>query len=287
MTLKTGHKILLFGLALVALLLVVGIQSSLAVAAENQGRAEAERISRAVFAKAQEVAVMQEQLEAEEGRQAAAQSVQLLQDKLEAISDGDILMLVNPWHPMPEDYVPTLQLLNTNDGHSLDERCADAFWQMYVDCGEAGNLPLIISSYRNYWMQYELYERKILRLMYDEGVSAEEAPAVAALSVAVPNTSEHQVGLAVDIIDMLYTNLDEGQENTSTQKWLMENSWRYGFILRYPNGTTDITGIIYEPWHYRYVGLDAAKKIYDMDLTLEEYLIYLGFREPHQAAVNS
>ena len=93
-----------------------------------------------------------------------------------------------------------------------------------------------------------------------------------ARSVALPGTSEHELGLAVDIIDEFYTNLDAGQENTSTQQWLMANSWRYGFILRYPNGSTDITGIIYEPWHYRYVGLEYAKDIYERGLTLEEYI---------------
>ena len=65
--------------------------------------------------------------------------------------------------------------------------------------------------------------------------------------------------------------LDEGQERTGTQRWLMENAWRYGFILRYPNGTTDITGIIYEPWHYRYVGEKFAREITKKGLTLEEY----------------
>ena len=108
--------------------------------------------------------------------------------------------------------------------------------------------------------------------LLDEGVSMEDAPAVAAESVAVPGTSEHQLGLAADIIDEHYPNLDKGQEETGTQKWLMENCWRYGFILRYPNGTTDITGIIYEPWHYRYVGVDYAKEITDLGVTLEEYV---------------
>ncbi len=76
----------------------------------------------------------------------------------------------------------------------------------------------------------------------------------------------------MDIIDYYYPYLDEGQEDTSTQQWLMENSWRYGFILRYPNDKSEITGIIYEPWHYRYVGYEAAKEIYELDVTLEEYL---------------
>ena len=94
----------------------------------------------------------------------------------------------------------------------------------------------------------------------------------AAKEVAVPGTSEHQLGLAVDIIDTNNWNLDESQESMPTQQWLIANSWRYGFILRYPNGTTNITGIIYEPWHYRYVGCQVAKEIYERGITLEEYL---------------
>ena len=94
----------------------------------------------------------------------------------------------------------------------------------------------------------------------------------AAKAVAIPGTSEHQLGLAVDLVDANMQDLTSAQESTETQKWLMANSWRYGFIHRYPNGKTDITGIIYEPWHYRYVGKDAAQEIFNRDITLEEYL---------------
>lgn len=104
------------------------------------------------------------------------------------------------------------------------------------------------------------------------GYSAEEAKIEAAKSVAVPGTSEHQLGLAVDIVDVNNQNLDSSQEHTPVQKWLMENSWKYGFILRYPKGKSEITGIIYEPWHYRYVGKEAAADIVERGITLEEYL---------------
>ena len=78
--------------------------------------------------------------------------------------------------------------------------------------------------------------------------------------------------MALDLVDESYQNLDEGQENTQVQKWLMQNSWRYGFILRYPTGKSDITGIIYEPWHYRYLGRDMARDVYESGLCLEEFL---------------
>ena len=103
-------------------------------------------------------------------------------------------------------------------------------------------------------------------------MDADTARVEAAKVVAVPGTSEHQLGLALDIIDTGYTNLDEEQEDTATQQWLMAHCWDYGFILRYPNGTTDITGIIYEPWHYRYVGRTAAAQIHELGVTFEEYI---------------
>ena len=90
--------------------------------------------------------------------------------------------------------------------------------------------------------------------------------------MAKPGTSEHQVGLALDIVSSEYQELDEAQMETEDQKWLMENSWKYGFILRYPMDKSEITGIIFEPWHYRYVGKKAAKEITEQNLTLEEYV---------------
>ena len=88
--------------------------------------------------------------------------------------------------------------------------------------------------------------------------------------MAVPGTSEHQLGLAVDIVDVNQQVLEEEQEDTPTQQWLLANSWKYGFILRYPENKSSITGITYEPWHYRYVGRQAAQEIYSQGICLEE-----------------
>lgn len=184
-------------------------------------------------------------------------------------SSSDLLILVNPWHAIPEDYSPTLLMLS--DGQEVDAHCYDELLQMLSDCEDAGNQPYICSAYRTQETQQSLFDNKVERLM-DSGLDRAKAEAEAAHVVAVPGTSEHQLGLAVDIIDSDYTQLDEGQEDTDTQKWLMENSWRYGFILRYPSGKSDVTGIIYEPWHYRYVGKEAAQEIYELGVTLEEYL---------------
>ena len=180
------------------------------------------------------------------------------------------LILVNPWNSVPEDYTVTLREIG--NGQSVDERCADDLMDMLADCkARSGGTPVVCSSYRTQAKQQSLYDNKVKRLM-KQGYSYETALTEAARVVAVPGTSEHQLGLAVDIVDKSYQILDKKQETTAVQKWLMEHAWEYGFILRYPNGTTDLTGIIYEPWHYRYVGRDAAADIRDKGVTLEEYI---------------
>ena len=146
---------------------------------------------------------------------------------------------------------------------------------MIEDCREAGmGLPMICSAYRTQEYQEMLYNDKVARVMQAEWISHDDALVKAAAVVAVPGTSEHQTGLAVDIMDENYPYLDEGQENTEAQVWLMEHAPDYGFILRYPPDASDITGIIYEPWHYRYVGEKFAKEIARRGLTLEEYVAW-------------
>ncbi len=187
----------------------------------------------------------------------------------DVIIDDDLLTLVNPWNPLPEDWVTDLVTLS--DGRKIDSRCYEAYVEMIDACKAAGYNPYLCSAYRTQETQQELYDNKVQRLI-SSGMSEEEAKVEGAKAVAVPGTSEHQLGLAVDIVDANMQDLTDEQENTETQRWLMANSWRYGFIHRYPNGKTDITGIIYEPWHYRYVGKDAAQEIFNRDITLEEYL---------------
>lgn len=180
------------------------------------------------------------------------------------------LILVNKWNSIPDDY--SINLKKFQNGHSVDERIYSDLQQMINDCRADGFNPVICSSYRTNEMQTTLFNRKINQYL-DMGYSQSEAEKLAGEIVAAPGTSEHQLGLALDIVDASYQILDEKQENTQVQKWLMENSWKYGFILRYPADKSNITGITYEPWHYRYVGKDDAKKIYDAGLCLEEYLL--------------
>lgn len=182
----------------------------------------------------------------------------------------DLLTVVNPWTPLDEEYNPRLVYIG-NDLY-IDERCAIPLLRMLSDCKDEGIQPVVISAYRTWEYQQMLFDDKVQRVIYN-GFSAENAPDEAAKSVARPGTSEHQLGLAVDIIDNDNPNLDLTQEWTSTQIWLMEHCTDYGFILRYPNETTEETGIVYEPWHYRYVGIENAKAMQPyINLTLERYL---------------
>ncbi len=182
------------------------------------------------------------------------------------------LLLVNAQCPMPQDY--EIALTELANGQAVDCRIESDLEAMLNACRAAGFSPLVCSSYRDEAYQRALYEKKVEEFAA-KGLSAGEAETAAAQIVAYPGTSEHQTGLAVDIVDLNYQLLDEAQEDTPVQQWLLENSWRYGFILRYPDAHSGCTGITYEPWHYRYVGLDAAKLIYEQGLCLEEYLAQL------------
>ena len=241
-------------------------------------RKEAQRMSREAEAAITQVlgtvkssadAVRQEQLSA------AERMADLPQQKQQRLDDLhlDLLLVVSAASPLPEGYVPILDIVVGE--YEMDERCAAKCLQMIEDCREAGmGLPMICSAYRTQEYQEMLYNDKVARVMQAEWISHDDALVKAAAVVAVPGTSEHQTGLAVDIMDENYPYLDEGQENTEAQVWLMEHAPDYGFILRYPPDASDITGIIYEPWHYRYVGEKFAKEIAKRGLTLEEYVAW-------------
>lgn len=187
-------------------------------------------------------------------------------------SAGQEILLVNPWHQVPEGY--TVDLTGIGEGHQIARCGYDDYLEMMAACKAAGLDPVVVSSYRTEEYQQYLFRSKIKSYM-ELGYSEEDAAELAGNSVAVPGTSEHQLGLALDIIDADNYHLDESQAKMPTQKWLMENSWRYGWILRYPNEKSRITGIIYEPWHYRYVGREVAAEIHELGICLEEYIMSL------------
>lgn len=184
-------------------------------------------------------------------------------------ADSWKLVLVNQWNPLPEGH--SIETVTLTNGLKIDKRCYDDLQAMMDACRAEGLTPIICSAYRSRAVQERLYQAEVKRWL-SKGYTQEDAEAEAGTVVAVPGTSEHQLGLAVDIVDIDNQLLDESQEDTEVQKWLMEHSWEYGFILRYPTGKSDLTGIIYEPWHYRYVGKEDAEQIHALDVCLEEYL---------------
>lgn len=187
-----------------------------------------------------------------------------------AETDGDWkLLLVNNSHPLPEKFPVSVKSLP--NGQAVDERVYPFLEKMLSDARAEGLKPVVCSSYRSHEDQSGLYDNKVKKYK-DDGFDEEEAMARAAAWVATPGTSEHQAGLSVDIVDINNQNLDETQEGTPVSLWLKENCAKYGFIVRYPTDKSQITGVSYEPWHYRYVGIAAATEIMEKGITLEEYL---------------
>lgn len=199
-----------------------------------------------------------------------------------AIEHDPLLTLVNPWNTLPEDWA--VDLVSIGNGHKVDNACYDDLMAMLSACKEAGLRPVVRSSYRSQATQKRLYENKVSQWK-GYGYSDAEARKKAATIVAVPGTSEHQMGWAVDIVDASYQVLNEKQAAMPAQMWLMEHSWEYGFILRYPTNKSEVTGIIYEPWHYRYVGREYAKAIFDSGLCLEEWLEKRETRQAVEQAI--
>lgn len=183
--------------------------------------------------------------------------------------NGWNLVLVNWKHAVEDGYEPPLAEIENN--YYFDARAVEYLQKMLADGRKEGLDFWICSAYRTIEKQTNLFEQQVRDLMA-AGLDEEDAREKAATSVAYPGTSEHNLGLAVDIVARDYQILDDKQADTDEAQWLLENCWKYGFILRYPTDKTEITGIIFEPWHYRYVGEKAAKEIMERGITLEEYL---------------
>ncbi len=180
------------------------------------------------------------------------------------------LQLVNEENPLPEGFsVETCPI--SQSGQAFDKRAAQNLERMLADGKKQGMSFVVCSSYRSIDKQKTLFKNQVQK-QKRKGLSEEEAYKEAKTVVALPGTSEHNYGLAADIVAKSYQMLDDKQAQTKEAKWLKENCAKYGFILRYPLDKKDKTGIIFEPWHYRYVGEDAAKEIMRRGICLEEYL---------------
>ena len=200
----------------------------------------------------------------------AANKVKTNQNKsANSVVKDELLTLVNFENTIPKDW--KVDLVQLNNGQSVDRRIYDDLIAMLQAAKSEGLNPLICSSYRTNEKQEQLYQNKVSEYL-SQGYSKVEASDKAAFWVARPGTSEHQLGLAVDIVSTKNQRLDRSQENTVEQQWLIQNSWKDGFVLRYPTNKNSITGVGYEPWHYRYVGKEHAKKINELGVCLEEYV---------------
>lgn len=187
------------------------------------------------------------------------------------ITDMDVdisRILVNGKYSLPNNYKPTLAEAVKGSGVMLDYRVAPYYQAMY-DAAKADGITLTpVSGYRSFERQTRNFNNRIAENM-QKGMDKKEATIAAATVIMVPGSSEHNAGLAMDIC-----SLSESFENTKEFEWLSENAANYGFILRYPKdaASREITGVVYEPWHYRFVGIDTAKDIKAKGVTLEEYL---------------
>lgn len=171
------------------------------------------------------------------------------------MSDG-YLIICNKYHKLKDNYVPDLVSLNGYGGGQMERVAAANFKEMSNAAKKDGISIYNVSGYRSYNTQKNLYNNYVSR----------DGKAKADTYSARAGTSEHQTGLATDI-----NSVSSSFENTKAYAWLAKNSYKYGFILRYPKGKEYITGYMYEPWHYRYVGKDVAKIIYEKNITYEEY----------------
>ncbi len=184
------------------------------------------------------------------------------------VPEGDwAAVLVNPAHPLPDSFETAV---TDFEGGQVDTRIYDICAEMFADAAEDGVKFKLVDAYRSFERQNELYQKKVDSYLA-KGYNREDAETQAATITARPNTSEHQTGLALDIVTPSYTKRDKGFANTDAFKWLNANAQDYGFTLRYKKGKQDLTGVIYEPWHWRFVGMEAAREMKQSGECLEEY----------------
>lgn len=207
--------------------------------------------------------------EIEEADSELTEETENVSDVVQFDPDDWRLLLVNKQNLVPDDF--EVNLATINGSMQADERIIGEIYDMLNAASADGVNLMICSSYRSYEKQTSLFNNKLNKLMA-QNKSFLESYKEGSMSVTPPGTSEHQIGLALDILTGSYTSMDDGFGETDAGIWLSENAYKYGFILRYPRGKEEITGIVYEPWHFRYVGKEYAETITDLDICLEEFL---------------
>lgn len=220
----------------------------------------------------------------EQGQSSQETKQQQLAEEFAKEKEEYYLLLANAENPLPQDW--SIQTEEVQNGYEMDKRAAPAMREMIQAAKEDGVELMLCSAYRSIEKQQQLFDRSQQAYMA-QGMSEEEAYAKTATETAIPGTSEHQTGLAADIVTPTYQMLDAGFADTPAGQWLSEHAAEYGFVLRYPQDKQEVTGIIYESWHYRFVGKTHAKLMKESGLCLEEYLQqelpegYTGASEPY------
>ena len=198
------------------------------------------------------------------------------------------MFLVNKQNPLPDDYDNMIETELVYEGDKdgyIDKRAASYVKNMFAAAKEDGIDLWVISSYRTIDYQQQNFDRSVQQRM-DNGMTYDDAYADTLREVAMPGESEHNAGLAMDIMSIEYTSMDDaGFENTKAFEWLDKHAAEYGFILRFPKDKESITEIIYEPWHYRFVGVYYANEIKKSGLCLEEYFAERGWTDEDGKAV--
>ena len=209
--------------------------------------------------------------EIEESEKSADYEMEQQEELVIKPEDMWCLILTNAEYPVPEDYAVTLRDVSGTD-QKVDERIYEPLINMLEAMKADGLSPVVCSGYRTLDKQEKLFNRKVSAYV-KKGRSKEESYALARQTLSVPGSGEHCLGLAVDFYTRSYHQLERAFEKTPEGKWLREHAQDYGFTLRYDEGKEEITGIEYEPWHFRYVGIDVARYLKEHNLSLEEFYI--------------
>ncbi|MCL2055416.1 MAG: M15 family metallopeptidase [Oscillospiraceae bacterium] len=206
-----------------------------------------------------------------------------------SIDNAWAMFLVNDQNPLPDNYDSVIQTAIVFEDYRqyfMDARAADYVISMFEDAQKDGIELYMVSAYRDIAYQQNVFNSSVQERV-NGGMSYEEAYADTAKHVAIPGRSEHNAGLAADIMSRSNTDMsDDSFKDTPEFAWLQENASNYGFILRYPEDKTDVTGIIFEPWHYRFVGVYYARELTRLGLTMEEYYEHNGWLDENGTATH-
>ena len=269
----------------IALIGLLGVGTAAGIFLSDRSQQQEQPLA-AVQQEGKEEAPVESSSQKEEEQEQSSQETkqQQLAEEFAKEKEEYYLLLANAENPLPQDW--SIQTEEVQNGYEMDKRAAPAMREMIQAAKEDGVELMLCSAYRSIEKQQQLFDRSQQAYMA-QGMSEEEAYAKTATETAIPGTSEHQTGLAADIVTPTYQMLDAGFADTPAGQWLSEHATEYGFVLRYPQDKQEVTGIIYESWHYRFVGKTHAKLMKESGLCLEEYLQqelpegYTGASDPY------